>query len=45
MAKGQMRSGKEKKKPKQEKDKKPGSSAYSQTYAAKPAGNTAGKKT
>jgi len=32
MAKGQMRSSKEKKKPKADKDKKKGSSAYAMTY-------------
>jgi hypothetical protein len=37
MAKGQMRSSKEKKKPKQEKDKKHGgTSAYAQAYHAPP---------
>jgi hypothetical protein len=45
MAKGQMRSGKEKKKPKQEKDKKAkGGSAYSQSYNAQPNNNPMGKK-
>ena len=45
MAKGQMRANKEKKKPKQDKDKKGGSSAYAQTYRAQPASNPLSKKT
>ena len=36
MAKGQMRSGKEKKKPKQDKEKKKSPSAYAMTYHAEP---------
>ena len=41
MAKGQMRSSKEKKKPKQEKDKKHGgTSAYAQAYHAQPGGSS-----
>ncbi len=45
MAKGQMRSGKEKKKPKQDKDKKQGGSSYAQAYRPQQGGNTTvGKK-
>lgn len=45
MAKGQMRANKEKKKPKQEKDKKRGgSSAYAQQYRAQPGGSSIGAK-
>jgi hypothetical protein len=40
MAKGQMKSNKEKKKPKQEKDKKHGTSAYAQAYHAQPGGGS-----
>jgi hypothetical protein len=39
MAKGQMRSTREKKKPKQEKKEK-GMSAYQQAYNQRPSGNT-----
>lgn len=46
MAKGQMRTSREKKKPKQEKDrKKGGTSAYAQAYHAQPASNPLAKKT
>jgi hypothetical protein len=45
MAKGQMRQSKEKKKPKQDKDKKKGTSAYAQTYHTQPSSsNPMGKK-
>jgi hypothetical protein len=43
MAKGQMRQVKEKKKPKQDKDKKK-TSAYAQQYHAQPGNNPMGKK-
>ena len=36
MAKGQMRTNKEKKKPKQDKEKKKGQSAYAAAYHAQP---------
>lgn len=39
MAKGQMRSSKEKKKPKADKDKKKGSSAYAMAYHSQPHGS------
>jgi hypothetical protein len=44
MAKGQMRSVKEKKKPKQDKDKKKGTSAYAMAYHAQSGGHTIVKK-
>jgi hypothetical protein len=44
MAKGQIRQNKEKKKPKQEKDKKKGTSAYAQAYHAQQSSNPMGKK-
>jgi hypothetical protein len=45
MAKGQMRSSKEKKKPKQDKDrKKGGTSAYAQAYHAQPSSSPIGMK-
>jgi hypothetical protein len=45
MAKGQIRQSKEKKKPKQDKEKKKGTSAYAQAYHAQPNTNPIGKKT
>jgi hypothetical protein len=44
MAKGQMRASKEKKKPKQDKDKKKGTSAYASAYHTQPGGHTIVKK-
>ena len=44
MAKGQMRSNKEKKKPKQDKDKKKGTSSYAAAYHAQPGSHTIVKK-
>ena len=44
MAKGQMRSSKEKKKPKADKDKKKGTSAYAQAYHAQSGSNPIVKK-
>jgi len=45
MAKGQMRSNREKKKPKQDKDKKKGPSAYAAAYHAQPGGQQSSRKT
>jgi hypothetical protein len=42
MAKGQMRQSKEKKKPKQDKDKKKGTSAYAQQYHSQPSSSPIG---
>jgi hypothetical protein len=42
MAKGQMRQSKEKKKPKQDKDKKKGTSAYAQQYHTQPSSSPIG---
>lgn len=44
MAKGQMRSAKEKKKPKQDKDKKKQPSAYAMSYHAQPGSHQIIKK-
>jgi hypothetical protein len=44
MAKGQMRSSKEKKKPKQDKEKRKGTSAYAQAYHAQPGSSPLGIK-
>ena len=44
MAKGQMRQPKENKKPKQDKEKKKGTSAYAQAYHAQTSHNPIGKK-
>jgi len=44
MAKGQMRQTKEKKKPKQDKEKKKGTSAYAQAYYGQPSTNPITKK-
>lgn len=44
MAKGQMRSAKEKKKPKADKDKKKGTSAYAAAYHSQPGGQQIIKK-
>ena len=44
MAKGQMRSNREKKKPKQDKDKKQASSAYTQAYRPPSSSSTLVKK-
>ena len=44
MAKGQIRQNKEKKKPKQDKEKKKGTSAYAQQYHAQPGNSPIGKK-
>src|SRR5689334_21617864 len=44
MAKGQMRSNKEKKKPKKDKEKKKGTSAYASAYHTQPGGHPIVKK-
>jgi hypothetical protein len=44
MAKGQMKTNKEKKKPKQDKEKKKGTSAYAQAYHAQSGSTPLGMK-